>query len=279
MKNLMMTLLFSACSLMAAAQTFDEKTFLDIMQGGIKDPVKYLQTETTPDFMFIGTGGYVFDLKTFIGMNENATSENRVFSNVKARQYGNTGIATGILSHTIKPKKAGESRSESVLFAYVFVEQKGKWLWASMQHSEGPTDPKQDEAGIKAVIEKETQAFLDRDVAAMIDCHANKPYSLFLVGEHGNVHYMTSPNADLDKTFTTILKQLGKPNGDTYKNKDYVIRINGNSAFVYFDQTAINAVASDNKNKEPEISHQTRYLERINGSWKLVYVGGLGAKP
>ena len=155
--------------------------------------------------------------------------------------------------------------------------QNGKWLTVSWQHTDAPNDQKQAEADIKAVIEKETQSFLDRDAVAMMDCHANKSYSLLLVGEHGNVHYMTNPNSDMDKTVTALIGQLGKPNGDSFKNKDYVIRINGNSAFAYFDQMGLNTTNSDNK--APEVSHQTRYLERVNGAWKLVYVGALGAKP
>ena len=49
-----------------------------------------------------------------------------------------------------------------------------------------------DEEAIKAVCEKETQSWNNRDAEGMISCHANKPYSLMLVAESGNVHYTTA---------------------------------------------------------------------------------------
>lgn len=272
MRNLTITLLLTAISLLANAQSFNEKTFADMMQRFEKDPVKYLQTETVPDFVFVGTSGYVFDLKGSMALYENLTTLSHVASNVKLRQYGNTGIATGIIKHSYKNEKTGAIRILNELFTYIFAEQKGKWQMVSAQHSEGTTDKMQDEAAIKTVIEKETQAFLNRDATALMSCQANKPYSLLLVGEHGNVHYFTNPKADMDKTYTTVFEQLGKPNGDTFKNTDYVIRINGNAAFAYFNQTGLNNA------RDPEVSHQTRYLERINGDWKIVYIGGLGVK-
>lgn len=272
MRNLMTILLLSAFSLLAAAQSFNEKTFADMMQRFEKDPVKYLQNETVADFVFVGTSGYVFDLKGSMALYDNLTTLSHVLSNVKLRQYGNTGIATGTVKHSYKNKKTSDIRILNELFTYVFAEQNGKWQMVSAQHGEGTTDKIQDEAAIKSVVEKETQAFLDRNAVALMSCQANKPYSLLLVGEHGNVHYFTNPKADMDKTYSSVFEQLGKPNGDTFKNTDYVIRINGNSAFAYFDQTGLNNA------KDPEVSHQTRYLERINGDWKIVYIGGLGVK-
>ena len=104
MKTLM-TLLFSAISLFAIAQTFNEKTFMDIMQRADKYHVLYAKTEIAPEFVFNGIGGWVFDLKSFITLNEGGTAVSRSFSNVKVRQYGNVGIATGTVKEEYHVKK------------------------------------------------------------------------------------------------------------------------------------------------------------------------------
>lgn len=272
-----LTILFTTFCLFASAQTFNEKTFMDISQRIGKDPAQYVKTEAVPDFILVGSTGAVFNLERFLALVAGTTTESWSISDLKVRQYGVTAVATGIVSHSHKFKSDGSLLVFKELFTYTFSHQNGKWLAVSWQHTDAPTDIKQDEAAIKAVVERETQAFLDRDAAAFLDCHINKPYSLLLVGEHGNVHYFTSPNSDMDKTLTAVLQGLGKSNGDSFKNTDYVIRINGNSAFTYFDQTGLNTTNAENKT--PEVSHQTRYLERVNGLWKIVYVGGLGAKP
>ena len=60
-----------------------------------------------------------------------------------------------------------------------------------------------------------------------------------------------------------------KPDGATFSNTGYVIHINQNFAFVYYDQT--NTTKDGSKN----YAHEVRNLEKINGEWKLIYVGGV----
>jgi hypothetical protein len=131
-----------------------------------------------------------------------------------------------------------------------------------------------DEEAIKSVCEKETQSWNNRDAEGMISCHANKPYSLMLVAENGNVHYATANSSvDSEKTIREMVKMMGKPGGETFKNIGYVIRINGTSAFVYYDQ-----VVSSTDGKE-EYFHEVRNLENWDGKWKIIYVGAVKFKP
>ena len=51
MKNLTIILLFSAFSLLASAQTFDEKTYADINKSFEKNPIGYLKANAAPDYM------------------------------------------------------------------------------------------------------------------------------------------------------------------------------------------------------------------------------------
>lgn len=131
-----------------------------------------------------------------------------------------------------------------------------------------------DEEAVKAVCEKETQSFNSRDADGMISCHANKPYSLMLVAENGNVHYTTAQSdAESSKSIKELVKMMGPPTGDTFLNSGYVIHINGTSAFVYYDQKV-----TDKTGKVSDF-HEVRNLEKIEGKWKIIYVGAVGFKP
>jgi hypothetical protein len=131
-----------------------------------------------------------------------------------------------------------------------------------------------DEEAIKAVCEKETQSWNNRDAEGMISCHANKPYSLMLVAESGNVHYTTAKSSeDSEKSVKELVKMMGQPNGETFINLGYVIHINGTSAFVYYDQIVTT------KDGTKTNFHEVRNLEKMDGSWKIIYVGAVGYKP
>jgi hypothetical protein len=130
-----------------------------------------------------------------------------------------------------------------------------------------------DETAIKAVIEKETQTWLNRDADGQISCFANVPYSTMMV-YHGSpgtngVAFNVKGTADMADGIKKNLAGMGKPTGETFQNKDYVIRINGTSAFCVFEQAT---TATDGTKGN---FHETRYLEKIDGEWKIVYVGAV----
>ncbi len=176
-------------------------------------------------------------------------------------------------AHTHRSKKDGSLSAHKELFTYVFSEQHGKWVWVSGQHSEAPTDVAVEEAAIKSVVEKETQAFLDRDAEAMADCHANVDYATLLVRHGGGVAFTKNTKKEGPQVIKTTIASLGKSDGSTFKNTDYVIHIKDKTAFVTFDQTmtALNGAKS--------FFHEVRYMEKINLKWLIVYVGAVVFDP
>ena len=133
----------------------------------------------------------------------------------------------------------------------------------------GFTQSKQ-EAAIRAVCEKETQSFNNRDAESMLSYHVNKPYSLMLVAENGNVHYTTAKSKlENEKSIKELIKMMGPPNGETFLNSGYVIHINGSSAFTYFDQEVTT------KEGIKTNFHEVRNLENIDGKWKIIYIGAV----
>ena len=223
--------------------------------------------------MIIGTGGFFLDYKGFSAFVEGATTESSVFTDVKVRQYGTTGIATGIWAHSHRSKKNGSVAAYKEFFTYVFTEQHGKWVWVSAQHSEGPTDVAVEEAAIKSVVEKETQAFLDRDAETVANYRANVDYATMLVRHGGGVAFTKNTKKEGLQDIKAWMVPLGKSDGSTFKNTDYVIHIKDNTAFVTFDQTvtAVDGAKS--------FFHEVRYLEKINLKWLIVYVGAVVFEP
>lgn len=135
-----------------------------------------------------------------------------------------------------------------------------------------------DVSAIKAVIERETTAFANRDAAAFIDCWANVPEASQLViwqEANGKNTIVSNHNAktDMPTSAKAMIASLGKPTGDTFQNSDYLIRINGNAAFVQYEQ-----VVSKMDGKK-EYAHETRYLEKMDGVWKIIHVGAVFYTP
>jgi hypothetical protein len=133
---------------------------------------------------------------------------------------------------------------------------------------------KDEEAAIRTVCEKETKSWNNRDADGMIACHANKPYSLMLVAESGNVHY-TKAKSELENELgmRELVNKMGEPSGDNFLNYGYVIHISGTSAFVHYDQKVKSKMGFETN------FHEVRNLEKIDGKWKIIYVGAVEFKP
>lgn len=133
-----------------------------------------------------------------------------------------------------------------------------------------------DVAAIKAVVEKETTSWNNRDAAAMADCWANVPEAGHLVSLQdgkGTVISNHNTKTDMPNGIKTMMAGMGPASKDTFQNTDYQIRVKGDAAFAQFEQVV---TASDG---QKEYAHETRYLEKINGKWKIVHVGAAFYKP
>ena len=133
---------------------------------------------------------------------------------------------------------------------------------------------KNDESLIKTLIETETQAWQKRDAVVPLNCWANVSYASQLVSlQDGQVITFTNAKLDLSKHAQLMMDGLGKANSAKFENKDYLIHINGNAAWVTFNQT--NTGLEDKATR----AYATRYLERMNGGWQIVHIGTVFYKP
>ena len=62
-----------------------------------------------------------------------------------------------------------------------------------------------------------------------------------------------------------MLSRFPDADKSVYKNHDYLIRINGTSAWATF---IVDIMEGDKKHQ----NHDARYLEKVNDAWKLVSV-------
>ena len=132
-----------------------------------------------------------------------------------------------------------------------------------------------DEKAVKAVIEGESTAFRQ--------CKADKAISHWLNAPYVS-HDYTEKGKGYLRGYEAVTKALRKYIGEhpemaadkaVHKNYDYRIHVNGNSAWATFITDAVNGTK---KTIEPPTrSYNGRYLEKANGTWKLVAVTGKSA--
>ncbi|GAB3639609.1 nuclear transport factor 2 family protein [Spirosoma arcticum] len=129
----------------------------------------------------------------------------------------------------------------------------------------------EDEAAVKKVVEGLTTSMYARDFKTYLNYWVDAPYvSRVATDRDGKVTKMTG---DKDrKMVEQWVAQNHTPSQEKATRDNWLVRVNGNSAFVVFDQ--------HNQYPDGTTRHsvEERYLERINGEWKIVNVTVLVAK-
>ena len=124
-----------------------------------------------------------------------------------------------------------------------------------------------DETAIKTVIETETQAWHEGNTQKQISCWNIQPYSKSLISlENGQLIHITEADAKNAPPQT-------QGDGGLSSHNNYQIKVNGNMAFVNFDEV------TTAKEGAKRYSREMRVLEKINGAWKIVAVSAHFYKP
>ncbi|WP_018622545.1 nuclear transport factor 2 family protein [Spirosoma luteum] len=120
-----------------------------------------------------------------------------------------------------------------------------------------------EEEAIKNVIAGESSAFHQREADKALSYWANVPYASHYYTEKG-MGYIRGYDA-ISKGMKNVLSRFPDADKSLYKNHDYLIRVNGTSAWATF---IVDIMEGDKKHQ----NHDARYLEKVNGAWKLVSV-------
>lgn len=138
----------------------------------------------------------------------------------------------------------------------------------------------QDEiAAIKAVIEKETSSFQNVDRKSWEDSWLKTPYAYWSYSDSTGTSFVKGWDA-INKSFDTYFKtQVPGRQIDVAKKGVTIERVWGdikvykNGAYVQYLQKV-----KDQKIDRDETS-QIRFLEKVGGQWKIVYVGIIANYP
>lgn len=185
-------------------------------------------------------------------------------------QSGDLAVVSGI-HKTERPGADGNPVVGQVACTYTFQRRADKWLFVASQHTAILlATVAEDEAAIKKVIEGLTTASYTRDFNTYLNYWVDAPYVSRVSSDLGNVTKLTGDT--YRKMVEGLATKPGEPTRDIVTRDNWLIRVNGNSAFVVFDQY--------NARPDGTTRHslEERYLERVNSEWKLVNVTVVVAK-
>jgi hypothetical protein len=139
---------------------------------------------------------------------------------------------------------------------------------------EQTVDYEKERAAIINVIKKETQSYIDRDFDAMYSTHVHDSLNMRLtVGADNYVFAQGWEQVSRHMSGDETEDDLGPDLHITVEKSNFRMKIYPESAFVVCDQKWITRYDEDTIVMN---SIQVRFLEKIDGEWKISFVGFVG---
>ncbi len=185
------------------------------------------------------------------------------FNNWNIKINGNAAFST-CTQTTNRP-----SGNNSEFFKSDYLEKNnGEWKIVDHRYFNKPSSQDVEESAIKNTIEGETSAFKQREAEKAIGFWLNTPYTSHHYTAKG-LGYVRGAN--VGTTITNYLKANSKIDNSPTNYHDYIIRINGNSAWATY-------VSDGTSNGKKVVYNKAAYLEKTNGEWKMGSVNSVEAK-
>lgn len=127
-------------------------------------------------------------------------------------------------------------------------------------------DIEKEKEAIKAVIEEETNAFLNRDFDRFAATYVQDETNIRLSANKSGYNYYVGWE-EIGSLFKEYFENNPDPSTDTYEKTNYKVKVYRKSAWVINDETVYD---SDGENSLKMIA--VRFLEKYNGEWKIVYL-------
>ncbi|GHB63166.1 DUF4440 domain-containing protein [Persicitalea jodogahamensis] len=119
---------------------------------------------------------------------------------------------------------------------------------------------------IRKMLEAETQAWLNNDGKTMVSYWADLPYAAHTVtDEAGKAYDITA--TEIGEMVTRLSTQRPNKPGTTFTTSNFTIRPNGDAAWASYEQTFHYP-----DGREPVTNIESRYLEKIDGKWKISHM-------
>lgn len=239
---------------------FTAATMKEILDEYKKDSKAFFNNRLSEDFRFTNQKGNYQPQKDFLGGTAQSIVSAEMLQPV-IFQSGDLAVTSGI-HHNILTNKEGNQYTRDVAATYTWQRRNGKWMFVGSQQNNITAPAAEDEAAIKNVIEGESTAFYQRNADQVLTYWAKMPYASHSYNEKGSGYVRGYEMvSDVVKKYISAHPELSK---GSFKNRDYIIHVNGASAWATFIQ---DQSAGDKKS----ISYASRYLEKDNsGAWKIV---------
>ena len=147
-------------------------------------------------------------------------------------------------------------------------------VWLVLPGCQQSIDYEKEREAIIDVINRETQAYVDRDMEAVFDTHVHDSLNMrltagtddyvFIEGWDAHAKHLAGDETEDD---------LGPDYHIKVEKSNYRMKIYPQSAFVVCDQVWTSAYEDDTTRIK---SIQVRFLEKIEGEWKISFVSFIG---
>jgi hypothetical protein len=135
-------------------------------------------------------------------------------------------------------------------------------------------DYEKEKQAIIDVINRETRAYVDRDMETVFATHVHDSLNMRLTAGADNYVFIEGWEAHAKHLAGDETEDdLGPDLHINVKKYNYRMKIYPNSAFVVCNQTWTSSYEDDTTNIE---SIQVRFLEKIEGEWKISFVSFIG---
>jgi ketosteroid isomerase-like protein len=259
-KSLSLAFILGCVTLGFSQPTFTEKTLTEMRQRMLSDWDNYFKDEVSPDYVMQGHVGQTCDKACISELNKNATLLEWPMEEVKIRQVGNAAIVTGISHHVALFKKSNTKVQNNQRFTDTYEYKNGKWLWLTAQFTDiaPPVNKTAEEEAIKKMLDESKKASDAGDLKAYKSHWLDAPY----------VSYQYNGQSFVGDAFWKKAEEMyanRKPTNIITTRSDWNFAIKGGSAFVTFSQKSENV-----EKKTINETYEERYVEKVNGEWKMV---------
>jgi len=124
---------------------------------------------------------------------------------------------------------------------------------------------------VKDVITQETNCWKDSNYEGWAETWVHAPY-IFWVNSGVTFYNEFDSWEALDRRLGRMLKNRKEPREFKVERKNYNIRIFGDGAWATFDQ---HNFYQSNGNEVEDVSKGFRTLEKIDGEWKIIFMGDI----
>jgi len=263
-RSFIIALLFSLAG-STYAQTDLKTAFEKGMADYDKNPTEAVQQMDDNIRFTAGHSGLYYDKQATLALAKSrpaAKSETQM-SDLRVKQSGNLGVVSGIRNHAlILP--SGQKMTWKDAFTYIFEWKNNNWVMTDLQHTKIDYQTGE-EAAVRQVIDAETKAYHEANIAVWGSNWATTPY---IERQDEKLRKMANTPYLKGQTLQKGYEAFGKTHKPTGLNpvvSDYESHVMGNMAWATFtqeDRRADGAVAQKQRT--------LRILERINGQWKIV---------